>query len=400
MAISYETPAPIRVAILHSLSGNLAISEKPVMEATLLAIEQLNEAGGLLGRKIEPIIVDGKSDPATFAREAERLIQQENVSVIFGCWSSACRKSVKPVVEKFNHLLFYPVQYEGLEQSSNIIYLGAAPNQQLIPAVSWALKNLGSNVYLIGSDYIFPHVANWLMKKQIQLLQGHIVGEQYVALGKSDFGVLVEEIRKLRPDVVLNTINGDSNVGFFKALQRAGISSATMPVLSFSIGEPELKQINLDLGGHYVAWDYFQSIDNDANHRFIAAFQQRFGHERRISDPMASAWSGVYIWAAAVKSAQTEETSVVKESVRHESLNSPLGIISIDHHSQHTWKIPRIGKIRSDGLIDEVWSHGKTVRPEPFPYIIERGEATSLLDRLYYVWGNQWKPDTSGSARP
>ncbi|MDX8390197.1 MAG: transporter substrate-binding protein, partial [Mariprofundaceae bacterium] len=180
-----EELPPIKVGILHSLTGTMAISEKPVVNATLLAIEQINAKGGLLGRKIEPIITDGKSDWTIFASEAERLITQEKVNAIFGCWTSASRKMVKPVVEKHNHLLVYPVQYEGLEQSPNIIYTGAAPNQQIIPAISWALKNIGPRIYLVGSDYVFPRVANWLIQKQIPALKGHVVGESYLPLGST-----------------------------------------------------------------------------------------------------------------------------------------------------------------------------------------------------------------------
>jgi urea transport system substrate-binding protein len=231
---------PIKVGILHSLTGTMAISEKSVVEATLMAIEEINQRGGVLGRKIKPIVVDGRSDWPTFAKEAERLITQGKVSVVFGCWTSASRKTVKPIFEKHNHLLFYPVQYEGIEQSPNIIYTGAAPNQQIIPAVNWSIENLGKRFFLIGSDYVFPRMANTIIKDYITALGGYVLGEEYILLGSSDVNKIVQKITQARPDVILNTINGDSNVAFFRELRKAGIKPDNIPTMSFSISEAEL----------------------------------------------------------------------------------------------------------------------------------------------------------------
>jgi len=219
---------PIKVGVLHSLSGTLAISETSVVDATLLAIEEINDKGGILGRPVEPIVVDGASDWQKFAREAERLITEEKVSVIFGCWTSACRKTIKPVIERNHHLLFYPVQYEGLEASPNIIYTGAAPNQQIIPAVKWASDNLGTRFFLVASDYVFPRSANAIIKDQVSILGGEILGEEYIVLGSSDVEKAIEGIVKTQPDVILNTINGDTNVAFFRELK----SAATLIPLS------------------------------------------------------------------------------------------------------------------------------------------------------------------------
>jgi len=395
IASGLEPAPPLRVGILHSLSGDMAISEKPVMQATLLAIEEINKSGGLLERTVEPILVDGKSDPAVFAREAERLIRQKKVEVIFGCWTSSGRKNVKSVVEKYHHLLFYPVQYEGLEFSPNIFYLGAAPNQQIVPAVTWTVNHLGRNIYLLGSDYVFPHAANWLIKKQLKLLGANVVGESYLLLGEENFENTVRQISKAKPDAILSTINGESNVALFRALESAGITSKKIPVLSFSIAEPELEQMNVDLSGHYVAWNYFQSSATDINRRFIANYRKRFGDSSMVSDPAVSAWAGVHIWAAGVRAAQSAEPGLVKEAVRHTSLNTPMGTITIDHRSQHTWKTPRIGRIRNDGQIDEVWAHNAPVRPEPFPHFIERGESERVLQRLYQMWNRHWQPENS-----
>lgn len=396
-----EELSPIKVGILHSLTGTMAISEKPVMQATLLAIEQINAKGGLLGRKLEAVVVDGKSDWPTFAYEAERLIAEEKVSVVFGCWTSASRKTVKPVFEKYNHLLFYPVQYEGLEQSPNIIYTGAAPNQQIIPAVAWAIKEFGPRIYLVGSDYVFPRVASWLMGKVAKALGGSVVGESYIPLGENNVDGMIREIQRLKPNVVMNSINGDSNIAFFHALKEAGITANEIPVVSFSVGEAELAQMHdaADVAGHYAVWNYFQSIDNTINRDFIQAYQTRFGSGTPLSDPMEAAWIGVNLWAKAVRAAQTDDVGVVRTTVVHQSLVAPEGIISVDHHTHHVWKTVRVGKIRSDGQFDVLWTSAEPVRPEPFPPFISKKEAAIKLDQLYKAWGNQWaKPVSSDKS--
>jgi urea transport system substrate-binding protein len=256
----------IKVGILHSLTGTMAGSEKEVVDATKMAIDEINSAGGLLGKKIEPVVADGRSDWPTFAREAERLITQEKVAVVFGCWTSASRKTVKPVFEKHNHLLFYPVQYEGLEQSKNIIYTGAAPNQQIIPAVKWAFDNVGKRMFLVGSDYVFPRTANEIIKEQVKSLKGEIAGEEYVLLGSNQVDAIVKKIVDTKPDVILNTINGDTNVAFFKALRAAGITPQKIPTMSFSLAEAELTAMgSKELAGDYASWNYFQAIDSKQN---------------------------------------------------------------------------------------------------------------------------------------
>ncbi|MDX8382885.1 MAG: urea ABC transporter substrate-binding protein [Ghiorsea sp.] len=395
-----EELPPIKVGILHSLTGTMAISEQPVVNATLLAIEQLNANGGLLGRKIVPIIADGKSDGTIFASEAERLITQENVSIIFGCWTSASRKMVKPVVEKYNHLLVYPVQYEGLEQSPNIIYTGAAPNQQIIPAVTWALNTFGARIYLVGSDYVFPRVANWLIQKQTSVLKGSIVGETYLALGSNDVDAMIADIAKIKPDVVINTINGDSNIAFFHAFKAAGLTAETIPILSLSIGEAELATMQDDTRGHYAAWNYFQSIDSQANRSFVDAYQARFGKHAPLSDPMEAAWIGVQLWAKAVQSDQTFHIDAIRQSMRHQSIIAPEGIVSTDTQTQHMWKTARIGKITADRQFDIVWSSQTAIRPDPFPALITQPEADAFLNSLYQGWDQQWAKPTPHRVTP
>ncbi len=239
-----KTQNPIKVGIIHSLTGTMGSSETPVEEATLMAINEINENGGLLGgRPILPIIIDIKSDWNFAAKEVKKLIVDEHVKAIFGCWTSACRKTIKPIIEENDSLLFYPLQYEGLEQSPNIVYTGAAPNQQIIPAVKWAYDHLGKNIFLVGSDYVFPRTANAIIKDQVKGLGGEIVGEEYIILGSQVVEEIIDKIVKAKPDFILNTINGDSNIAFFKTLREKGVTSKTIPTISFSIGEGELKSL-------------------------------------------------------------------------------------------------------------------------------------------------------------
>ena len=287
---------PIKVGILHSLSGTMAISESAVVDAALMAIDEINAAGGLLGRRIHPVIADGASDPAVFAREAARLIKEEAVSTIFGCWTSACRRTIRPVIEANDHLLFYPVQYEGLEQSPNIVYLGAAPNQQIVPAVEWALRTDRKRLFLVGSDYVFPRVANAIIHDYVEKWRGEIVGERYLLLGSQEVDDIVAEIVARRPDAILNTINGDSNLAFFRALRAAGITPKDILTISFSISENELGSIDPELvAGDIASWNYFQSLDEAHNRTFVADFKARYGQDRVIGDPMVAAYEGVHL---------------------------------------------------------------------------------------------------------
>lgn len=392
---------PIKVGILHSLTGTMAISEKSVVDATVMAIEEINAAGGVVGRKLQPVIVDGRSDWPTFAAEAERLIVDEKVSVVFGCWTSASRKTVKPVFEKHGHLLFYPVQYEGLEQSPNIIYTGAAPNQQIIPAVKWCFDNIGKRVFLVGSDYVFPRTANAIIKEQVSALRGELLGEEYVPLGSVEVDAIAARIAELRPDVVLNSVNGDSNVALFRALRAAGVTPDRTPTLSFSIAEDELRSMGVrDMVGDYAAWNYFQSVASPENETFVKSFKARYGADRVTDDPMEAAYFGVKLWAQAVEDAGTPEVARVREKVAKQSCKAPGGIVYVDVETQHTWKVVRIGKIRSDGQFDVVWSSERPVRPVPYPIYRSKVEWEKFLVDLYEGWGGSWARPASTPPAP
>ena len=381
---------PLRIGILHSASGTMAASEQPVADATLLAIERLNAAGGLLGRQLEPIVRDGQSDPQVFAREAERLITEDGVAVIFGGWTSASRKQMLPVVERHGHLLFYPLQYEGLEQSPHIVYTGATPNQQIIPGVKWAADTLGRRFFLVGSDYVFPRTAHAIIGDLLDLLDAEVVGDEYLLLGSTEVAPVIEQIRRANPNVIVNTINGDTNTAFFEALQAAGLPRR-VPVLSFSIGEAELQRMNpAAVEGHYAAWNYFQSLDIPENREFVAAVQARFGADHVVTDPMEAAYVGVQLWAMAVTDGGSAQVEAVRAALRDQSYPAPEGVVYLDPETQHTWKRVRIGQARADGQFDIVWDAGTTVRPMPFPIFRSRVGWETFLRDLQAGWDGAW----------
>jgi urea transport system substrate-binding protein len=382
---------PIKVGVLHSLTGTMAVSERTVVDATLYAVDELNRRGGVLGRRVEPVVVDGHSDWASFADAAERLITQDKVSAVFGCWTSACRKTIKPIFERHDAALFYPVQYEGLEQSPNIVYTGAAPNQQIIPAIKWSLDHLGPRLFLVGSDYVFPRTANKIIAAEVTALGGTVTGEAYVPLGDQDFAAIIAEIRRTHPDVIFNTINGDSNLGFFKALRAAGITPKQIPVMSFSIAEAEVKAIGpAILAGDYAAWNYFQSVATPENRDFVSGFKARYGADYVTTDPMESAYFGVMLWAKAVDEAGSADFRDFHATIRGQSMAAPGGTVTIDPITQHTWKTVRIGRIRGDGNFDIQWDSQRPVRPVPFPSFLSKAEWLSFLDRLRAGWNGNW----------
>ncbi len=362
-----QPPAPIRVGILHSLSGTMAISEQSLVDAIRMAIDEVNQRGGVLGRPLEAIVEDGKSDWPTFARKAKKLIVEDKVASVFGCWTSASRKAVLPVFEEHNHLLWYPVQYEGQESSPNIIYTGATPNQQITPAVEWCRRAFGTKMFLVGSDYIFPRTANQIIKLRLAEFGATPVGEDYQPLGSQDFDEIVAKIKLSKPDVVLNTINGDSNRGFFQALSAAGIDYRQTPVMSFSIAEDELRYIGVELTvGNYCSWNYFQSIDTPANRRFVRDFQARYGADRVTDDPIEAAYFQVHLFAKAVEKAGSTDVAAIRRAARGLIFAAPGGLVRIDPRNQHTWKVSRIGRVQRNGQFKIVWSSEDPLPPRPY----------------------------------
>ncbi|MGD1900530.1 MAG: urea ABC transporter substrate-binding protein [Phormidesmis sp.] len=369
----------ITVGILHSLSGTMAISETTVVDAEELAIEEINAAGGVLGKQIVAVKEDGASDWPTFAEKAEKLIDQDQVAVVFGCWTSASRKAVLPVFEEKDHMLWYPVQYEGQECSQNIFYTGAAPNQQIEPAVDWLLENKGTDFFLVGSDYVFPRTANNIIKEQLKANGGTTVGEDYLPLGNTEVTPIIEKIQQALPDggVIFNSLNGDSNVAFFKQLKSAGMGPDQYPVMSVSIAEEEVRQIGPEfLEGHYAAWNYFQTVESPANEKWVADFKAKYGEDRVTNDPMEAAYIMVYLWAQAVEAAGTTDIPAVREAAYGQTFEAPEGLVTMQPN-HHISKTVRIGEVRDDGLFEIVSSTDGPLEPVPW---------------------NQYVPDTKGYA--
>ena len=361
------TREPIKIGVLHSLTGTMSISEISVKDATLLAVEEINAAGGVLGRPLEAVIEDGASDLQTFAQKAKQLLLEAQVAVVFGCWTSASRKAVQPAFEHGSGLLFYPVQYEGLEQCPNIFYTGAAPNQQIVPGVNYLLAQGKRKIFLLGSDYIFPRTANRIVKAQLAALGGELAGEVYLPLGSKEVGEAIAHILAVQPDAILNTLNGDSNVAFFLHLREAGLKPEDLPVMSVSVAEEEVRTIGpSNIAGHLVVWNYFQTVDTPENRKFVKAYKARYGENRVTDDPIEAAYLGVYLWKQAVEKAGSTDVVKVRAAAKNIEFAAPSGKVKIDAQTQHTWKTVRIGKVRLDGQIEEIWNSGAPVRPDPF----------------------------------
>lgn len=388
------TGEPIRVGVLHSLTGTMGHSGTSVTDATLLAIDEINQSGGLLGRPVEAVVVDARSDPQRFAREARRLIEEENVCTVFGCWTSASRKTVVPVFEELDHLLVYPVQYEGIEESPNVIYTGAAPNQQIVPAVNWAYSSENDRrFFLVGSDYVFPRVAHEIIKDQLKQLGAELAGEAFLPLGSSAVQPIVAQIQQSEPDVILNCINGDSNLAFFAALRAAGIEPKDTPTISFSVEEEELRQLDPSaMAGDYAAWNYFQNIESPENEQFVASFRRKYGPQRVVTDPMESAYVSVKLWAQAVEESQSTEVRRIRRAMLNQRMTSPGGEVRIDPATQHAFKTPRIGQVRADGQFDVVWTAAQPEPPNPYPSSRTTEEWRAFLHDLHTSWGNRWAP--------
>jgi urea transport system substrate-binding protein len=360
----------IKVGILHSSSGTMAISENSVIDAEKLAIDEINKAGGVLGKQIIPIVEDGASDPNIFNEKAKKLIDQDKVATVFGCWTSSSRKAVLETFQSKKHMLWYPVQYEGQECSQNVFYTGAAPNQQIEPSVDWLLKTYpGKPFFLVGSDYVFPQTANSIIKAQLAAKGGKVVGEEYIKLGDNEVSAVIAKIKTALPNggIIYNSLNGSTNVAFFKALQGAGMTAEKYPSMSVSIAEEEVKAIGPQyLKGHFAAWNYFQTVDTPASKKFVEAFKAKYGADRVVNDPMEAAYTMVYLWKQAVEKAKTyEDLEKVRAAAIGQSFEAPNGkvVMNANHHIS---KIVRIGKVREDGLFEIVNSTPAAVEPQPW----------------------------------
>lgn len=356
----------IKLGFLNSTSGAMAISEQTVRDSLVMALEEINADGGILGKKIEPVVEDGASDPAVFAEKIEKLLTGDCVAAVFGGWTSASRKAMLPVVEADNGLLFYPVQYEGLEASENIYYTGATTNQQIIPAMDFLKSEGVKTLFLAGSDYVFPRTANKIIKQYAKELGIEIVGEEYVPLDDDDWTTQVAKIVEAKPDFVFNTINGSSNVGFIKAYYEQGLSPETSPIISVSIAEEEAPAMGKDVTGQYAAWNYFQSVESPTNDAFIKAFQAKYGDDRPTSDPMEAAYTSLYLYKALVEKADSFEVDEINAAADGVTFDAPEGTVTIDGENHHIAKTGLIGRINSDNQFDVVWSSDEPIEPDPF----------------------------------
>lgn len=358
----------VKVGLLHSLTGSMAISEKSVRDAEVLAIKEINAAGGVNGKQIEYVEEDGASEPSTFATKAEKLIDSEGVSTIFGCWTSSSRKAVKPIVEEYGSLLWYPVQYEGMESSSNIVYTGAAPNQQIVPAIDYLLDQGYKKFFLLGSDYVFPRTANMIINAQLEAKGAEAVGEEYADMDQTDFAAIISKIEAAKPDVIINTLNGTGNVSFFKQMSEKNYTSKDYMTMSFSIAEEEVATIGADiLKGHMVSWNYYQTTDTEKNKEFVNAYKDAYGENRVTSDPAEAAYDAVYLWKAACEKADSFEPEDVIKAVESGeiSFDAPEGTVTIQGDNHHLVKPVRIGQVGDDGLINEIYATDP-VAPDPY----------------------------------
>ncbi len=386
----------IKVGILHSLSGTMAISETTLKDTALMAIEEINAKGGVLGKKLEPVVVDPASNWPLFAEKARQLVTQDKVAVVFGCWTSVSRKSVLPVFKELNSLLFYPVQYEGEELEKNVFYTGAAPNQQAIPAVEYLMSADGGSAkrfVLLGTDYVYPRTTNKILRAFLKSkgVKEEDIDEKYTPFGHSDYQTIVADIKKFAQGgktAVISTINGDSNVPFYKELGNAGLKATDVPVVAFSVGEEELRGVDTKpLVGHLAAWNYFESVKAPENDAFVKKWKA-YATKMKLpnadkavtNDPMEATYVGIYMWKAAVEKAKTTDTDKVIAAMSGQTFKAPSGFtLTMDKTNHHLHKPVYIGEVKADGQFNIVWKTKGPIRAQPWSPFIAGNEAKQSM---------------------
>lgn len=357
----------ITVGILHSLSGTIAIAEASIVDAEKMAIDEINAAGGALGRKIRAITEDGASDWPTFAEKSKKLLERDKVAAVFGCYTSASRKAVLPVFERNNGLLYYPTYYEGQEESKNVIYTAQEATQSVIAACEWLAANKGKSFFLVGSDYIYPRTCNKIAKPTIARVGGKVLGEEYIPLGNTEFASIINKIKAAKPDVIYSTVVGGSNVAFYKQLVASGLSGDKMTLLSTVVSENEISGIGAENAvGYYACMGYFQSQKNPANEKFVKNFKAKYGADRVVGDPMECGYTGVYFWHLAVEKAKSFDVAKVVAASSELPLDAPEGKIKLHKSNHHTWKFARIGRALPSGQF-EIVHESAIIEPNPFP---------------------------------
>ncbi|TMA22479.1 MAG: urea ABC transporter substrate-binding protein [Deltaproteobacteria bacterium] len=398
LAAQARAAGTIKVGVLHSLSGTMAISETSLKDVALMTFEEINAKGGVLGMKIEPVVVDPASNWPLFAEKARQLISQDKVAAVFGCWTSVSRKSVLPVFEELNGLLYYPVQYEGEELSQNVFYTGAAPNQQAIPAVEYLMSKEGGGAtrfFLLGTDYVYPRTTNKILRAFLKSknVAEKDIEEIYTPFGHSDYQTIVAQIKAFGAGgraAVISTINGDSNVPFYKELGNQGLKATDVPVVAFSVGEEELRGVDTKpLVGHLAAWNYFQSVKNPTNDGFIKQWKDFIKNPKRVTnDPMEAHYIGFKMWAQAVRQAGTTDVDAVRQAMYGQKVKAPSGFTSVMNTNHHLSKPVMIGEIRPDGQFDVVWQTKEPIKADAWsPHLPE--DKGKVADWTYpWVCGN------------
>ncbi|QET05499.1 urea ABC transporter substrate-binding protein [Cupriavidus pauculus] len=360
----------VKLGLLHSLSGTIAIAEASLVDAEKMAVDEINASGGIMGRKIEVVVEDGASENPIFAEKARKLLERDKCAAIIGCYTSASRKAVLPALARANGLLFYPTYYEGQEQDKHVIYPSQEATQSVIAAIDWMAREKGKTIFLVGSDYIYPRTCNKIAKATITKLGGKLAGEEYAPLGHTEFSSIINKIKAAKPDCIYSTVVGGSNVAFYKQLRAAGLDGSKITLLSTVVSENEIEGIGKDnAAGYYACMGYFQSLKNPVNERFVKAFKTRYGQERVIGDPMEVAYNSVYLWKLAVEKAKTFDPEKVAAAAGGVTLDAPEGTVRVHATNHHVWKKVRVGRARPDGQFDIVWESANLIEPNPFPQL-------------------------------
>lgn len=361
---------PVKLGLLHSLTGTIAIAEASLVDAEKLAIDEINASGGIMGRQIHPIVADGASDNATFAQKAKMLLERDKVAAIVGCYTSSSRKAVLPTLNRNKGLLYYPTYFEGEEEDKQVIYTSQEATQSVVPSIEWMTKEKGKKVFLVGSDYIYPRVCNKIAKATAAKVGGQVVGEEYIPLGNTEFSSIINKIKAAKPDYIYSTVVGGSNVAFYKQLKAAGLDGKSPALISTLVTEDEIDGIGRqNAEGFYSCMGYFQSIKSPENAKFLKAFKAKYGQNRVVGDPMECAYNSVYLWKLGCEKAKSFVPDAVIAASDDIQIDAPEGIVRIHKKSHYVWKKVRIGLARPDGQFDIVWESKGLIEPNPFPKI-------------------------------
>ncbi|WP_435022643.1 transporter substrate-binding protein (plasmid) [Tundrisphaera sp. TA3] len=391
-SLAAEVRPPILVGVIHSLSGPLEPYERPLRDAELLAVKQINDRGGIGGRLLEVVEADGRSDPRTFASQARRLIESNKVSVVFGGWTAESRRLMRPVIEELNSLLVFPGDFEGIEEASRIMYAGTTANQQVVPAVRWAIDRLSvKKPFLLSNDEVWSRTVAEIARDQLRCSGIEPAGELSISPGVDGVAAAVAAIRRAQPDLILNFTSGDTNTALFTSLRRAGITAAGSPALSFRMTEDDGRRINADdLSGHYLAADYLTTLDTLSNREFLRIFKAHHGDDRMPSAPAVMAHEGVRMWAKAAEEAGDPSSANVLPRLPRISLDAPEGVISVDSAIRAVWRPCHVGRFRPDGQIEATWSIDRPIRPVLYTITRGDGDWRSFLDGLREGWRGNW----------